>query len=209
LRAAERVRYPQHVEPLAAGAAVLLYTDGLVERRHESLDVGLDRLRAAAVTAPTDLTRLADHLLDELLPGRDPGDDVAMLAMRDVADRGGLALDLPAWPRELAGLRRNVREWLDRAGVAEPAAEDVVLAVNEAASNTIEHAYGLRDAQFAVRAHRDGDTVIIEVSDNGDWRAPAPPSDRGRGLDLIRSLMDDVNVQVGPGGTTVRLTRRV
>jgi serine phosphatase RsbU (regulator of sigma subunit) len=65
-----------------AGARLLLFTDGLVERRGESLDDGLDRLTAAAV-------RLADRPLDEWcdavvaaqLDGREVGDDVAVLAV--------------------------------------------------------------------------------------------------------------------------------
>jgi anti-sigma regulatory factor (Ser/Thr protein kinase) len=194
------------IEP---ASTLVLYTDGLVERREESLDVGLARLRDTARTAPTDLDRLADHLLDELLPGRQPGDDVALLAVRSTFDRDGFALDLPAWPRELAALRGAAREWLARVGVVDQAADDCVIAVNEAAANTIEHAYGLRDAHFAVRGHRAGGVVVFEVSDHGNWRAAHAAPDRGRGLDLIRRLMDEVDVQAGSTGTTVRLSRQV
>lgn len=209
LRAAEAISYREHDEHLDAGETLVLYTDGLVERREESLDIGLARLRDTARTAPSDPDRLADHLLDELLPGRQPGDDVALLAVRATFDRDGFALDLPAGPRELAALRRATREWLARVGVVDQAADDLVIAVNEAAANTIEHAYGLRDARFAVRGHRAGGVVVFEVSDHGNWRAARSAPERGRGLDLIRRLMDEVDVQAGSTGTTVRLSRHV
>jgi GAF domain-containing protein/anti-sigma regulatory factor (Ser/Thr protein kinase) len=209
LRAVEDAVYRERVEQLAPGETLLLFTDGLVERRGESLDAGLERLRASAARAPTDLDALADHLLDELLPTREPDDDVALVGLRGVVASDGLHLDVPAWPRELAGLRRTTRAWLTGIGVAAPAADDIVVAVNEAAANAVEHAYGLRDAQFAVRAHRDADQVVVEIFDSGNWRTERATPDRGRGLDLIRALMSTVDVVVGSSGTTVRLTRRV
>ena len=61
---------------------VLLYTDGLIERRDQPLDVGLRRLRdALAELAGRDLDHLCDELLERLLPDR-PEDDVALVAVR-------------------------------------------------------------------------------------------------------------------------------
>jgi len=73
---------------LPAGARMLLYTDGLVERRDEGLDVGLEALRQVVASAPSTLEAMCDHVLAALSPG-DGGwpDDVALLAIRrsDVA----------------------------------------------------------------------------------------------------------------------------
>ncbi|HSO97245.1 MAG TPA: ATP-binding protein [Acidimicrobiia bacterium] len=132
-----------------------------------------------------------------------------MVALRGIVATDGLHLDLPALPRELAGLRRAARAWLGGIGVNDETAVEIVVAVNEAAANAIEHAYGLRDAQFAVLARREGDLVVFEVSDNGSWRTQHNTPDRGRGLDLIRSLMTTVDLDVRRSGTTVRLTRQV
>lgn len=64
------------------GDTLVLYTDGLVERRRESLDDGLDRLLAvAAATTATSMDALCTHLLD-VQPIRLRTDDIAMLAVR-------------------------------------------------------------------------------------------------------------------------------
>lgn len=67
---------------LTSGATVLLYTDGLVERRGQSLDDGLARLRSTlAELAHLDLADLCDEVLERLLPARSE-DDVALVAVR-------------------------------------------------------------------------------------------------------------------------------
>lgn len=69
------------VQPLPAGSTLLLYTDGLVERRDESLEESLQRLRefaAGAVGEP--LEQFCDELLT--LPSEDSSDDIALIAVR-------------------------------------------------------------------------------------------------------------------------------
>jgi GAF domain-containing protein len=65
------------------GTAIVLYTDGLVEERGTSLDVGLARLVDACRTGPRDdLEALCDHILGSLLADRTTRDDVALLVVR-------------------------------------------------------------------------------------------------------------------------------
>ena len=75
-----------HSVPLSSGATVVLYTDGLVERRDATLDDGLGRLLAAA---PELARRPVEDLCDELLVRLDPEltDDIALLALRVRGDR--------------------------------------------------------------------------------------------------------------------------
>ena len=70
---------------LSHGDLLLLYTDGLVERRGEGLDDGLDRLLdLAAETACDDLDAFCELLTQRLLGGRTLGDDACLLAVRMV-----------------------------------------------------------------------------------------------------------------------------
>ncbi|WP_162599701.1 SpoIIE family protein phosphatase [Nocardioides solisilvae] len=73
-----------HALDLPPGAVVLLYTDGLVERRGQDLDDGIDELRAVVaelLPAAADLDGLLDGLLARLLPDH-AEDDVALVAVR-------------------------------------------------------------------------------------------------------------------------------
>ena len=71
-----------HSVPLPAGSTLLLFTDGLVERRDSDLDEGMDRLRAElADLAGLPLELLCDELLGRLVPGH-RADDIALVAVR-------------------------------------------------------------------------------------------------------------------------------
>ncbi|MCU1395881.1 MAG: hypothetical protein JWM34_4309 [Ilumatobacteraceae bacterium] len=64
------------------GSTIIAYTDGLIERREESIDVGLARLGAAlAECAGLDAEAIADHLIERCLGGRQTADDTALLVM--------------------------------------------------------------------------------------------------------------------------------
>ncbi|MFW3171716.1 SpoIIE family protein phosphatase [Geodermatophilus sp. CPCC 206100] len=196
---------------IPAGATLLLYTDGLVERRGEVLDEGLDRVAAAAARhAGADPLRLTERLLTEVLADADQPDDVAVIAARLLP--GPVEQRLPADPARLARVRRTVGAWAASAGLPAETVDDLQLALGEALANAVEHAYagagaGAGDGTCAYRVARDLDGgVRVEVHDSGVWRPP--PEDRGhrgRGLELISALAADVEVlRAAGGGTTVR-----
>lgn len=192
---------------LPPGATVLLYTDGLVERRGASLDDGLEEL-AAAVSArrSESVDTLVDGVLRQLVDGDGGSDDIAVVAVRLLP--APLLLDLPVEPTRLAEVRRAVRRWAREAGLPDDSTEDLLLLVGEATGNAVEHAY--RDAAVPGRVvlalHLDsGGDVTACVSDTGDWRPPpADPCHRGRGLQMISTLAHDVDLVAGPAGTEVR-----
>ena len=76
---------------LPAGATLLVYTDGLVDRPDTSLTNGLSDLRDAVASGPADPEELCEHILRTLLPNGPPGDDIALLALQSVPI-GGEAL---------------------------------------------------------------------------------------------------------------------
>jgi PAS domain S-box-containing protein len=80
--AIEDARYGPTDATIDPGSVLLLYTDGLVERRHEPLDTSFERLLAELGRAPSDLGALADHVLAAMLGERANEDDVALIALR-------------------------------------------------------------------------------------------------------------------------------
>ncbi|MDX3799260.1 PP2C family protein-serine/threonine phosphatase [Streptomyces sp. AK04-3B] len=79
----EHVPRPQASTPFAEGATLVLYTDGLIERRHEDIDVGLARLADSLVRhGQSDPEALADALLADLLPPTGTTDDTALVVLR-------------------------------------------------------------------------------------------------------------------------------
>jgi serine phosphatase RsbU (regulator of sigma subunit) len=75
-------QWPVTSVPFDPGSVAVLYTDGLVERRGESLDVGLERLRASVrAEAAGEVCR---HVMASSVGDRIPGDDIALLAVRRV-----------------------------------------------------------------------------------------------------------------------------
>ena len=197
--------------PFPIGSRLLLYTDGLIERRDESIDVGFERLisaaRMAAESATGDLT-FADRVYDELLVGATLEDDVAVLAIETVALGTVLEMTLRARPTVLAGMRNALGRWLRAAGANERDLFDITLSASEAATNAIEHAYGARDAIFTVRCERVGDQVTVTVRDTGRWRMHSPAGG-GRGLEIMRALLDTVKVNSGMDGTIVTMTKNL
>jgi CHASE3 domain sensor protein/anti-sigma regulatory factor (Ser/Thr protein kinase) len=196
---------------LEPNATVLLYTDGLVERRNESLTHGFQRLEQAVESAPQPIEELLDHVLQALGADSAAGDDVALLALTALGPRGGgggLDFELPAERDSVRVARRALVGWLDEIGASESERYELSVAVSDACANAIEHAYGPEDAMFAVRAKLSEDEVVIEVSDSGSWRAQRG-TNRGRGLLLMDAYTDSLEIDRGAAGTTVRMRRRM
>ncbi len=100
--------------------------------------------------------------------------------------------------------------WLEGAGVATDVAPDIVIAVNEAASNSMVHAYASVQERGHVRVALtvDEHEVTAVVFDDGQWRERDDRHD-GRGLELMAALMTEVRVERTDAGTRVHLTRRL
>ncbi|MEU2350666.1 SpoIIE family protein phosphatase [Modestobacter sp. NPDC049651] len=196
--------YTEGHAPVGPGSTLLLYTDGLVERRRETLDAGLDRLTGSAARHAGDAPEaLASALLAELLADTDQPDDVALIAVRLMPP----ALDarVPADARELSRARRAVQAWAEAAALPPDLAEDLQLAFGEALANAVEHAYrGQRAGEVAYTVSRTaaGD-VDVCITDSGVWRpVPADRGFRGRGLEMIAVLTTDLDLRPGPAGGT-------
>ncbi len=203
------VAIPQERIVLAPGDGVLLYTDGLVERRDDGIDSRLQQLLAAVAEAPTELPAALDHLTTTLVGDAIlRQDDVALLALR-VTQPLAETFSAQIAPRaeELAALRSDLRGWLARAGATASEAGDVLIAVGEACANAIEHAGAEPGSTIDVRAQLVGREAVLRICDHGHWRSSASRPERGHGLRLMRVLMDAIDIAGVHGGTRVELRR--
>jgi anti-anti-sigma factor len=204
----------EHV--LEQGATLVLFSNGAVPGVP---DVALERLAGVArdVVAAPGAQEAAVDLADTIAEGvrRPQGwlDDVAVLvAHRRASSLEPLRLEVTAHPAALPGIRRQLGTWLAGVGMGEQDRVGVMVAVGEACANAAEHAYrGIQPGPIAVTADVDVDGVLtVTVRDEGSWRPPdRDPGDRGRGLLIMRQLVDTVLLDETPQGTTVTLRQRL
>jgi serine phosphatase RsbU (regulator of sigma subunit)/anti-sigma regulatory factor (Ser/Thr protein kinase) len=194
--------------PFPAGSTIILYSDGLIERRRESLDVGLQRL-SSAVHARWQLPieMLADEIVATLFADSARADDVAVLVLRSPVVSEDLFLTkIPAHPAQLAPLRQVLREWLQQHISDRREINAVLTTVGEASANAIDHAYtDQRDPLMRVEATRIDDELILNVTDTGRWKTPVPTPTRGRGIAMMDALAERVTIDRRPTGTSVTL----
>jgi anti-sigma regulatory factor (Ser/Thr protein kinase) len=195
---------------LGPGSTVVLYTDGLVERRGESFDRGVERLlRSLERVSDLDLESLSDALTRDLLHEVRRDDDVAFLCLRIGQPGAVFGWTLGTDPASLRELRDGFEAWLRSCGLEPVETESVVLAVHEAAANAIEHGYRDMEGDVAIDAILDEGTLAVEIRDHGAWRDDPPDPSRGRGLTMMRALTDSMHIDHDENGTTVRMRRRV
>jgi PAS domain S-box-containing protein len=188
------------------GSSLVLFTDGLIERPGEVIDEGMAKLAARVQEAPDDPEALCDHLLRTLVPSGGATDDVAILMLRNLPVTDRFRAEFEAEPEALSQMRSLLRRWLGHAGADRRTISEVTTAAGEAATNAIEHS-GVA-ANFEVSGRIAAGRIELVISDQGRWRQPRE-GDQGRGLSLMRALMDTVEVTPSPEGTTVRLRRRL
>lgn len=201
---------PESRVTMPARATLLLYTDGLVERRGHSLDDGVTRAADLVQSGRSQtLEEVADRLMFQLEPGGGYPDDVAMLLYRQPAP---FSLEFAADASYLADSRNALRSWLTRAGVEPNQIQDVLIATGEAVANAIEHGHRDRPTgTVSLRATAIVDRLQVTVSDTGAWKTPTQVADfsRGRGISLMRVLMEDCSIQSSEAGTTVSMHARI
>jgi len=209
----------EHV--LEQGATLVLFSNGAIAGGAPAPDEAMTRLADVSRTvlqAPGALeAEAAAGLASAVAEGvrRPQGwpDDVAVLvAHRRRTALEPLLLDLVAVPAALPGVRRRLGAWLAALGMGEQDRVGVMVAVGEACANAAEHAYrGSEAGPMSVTAHVDVDGVLtVVVRDEGTWRPPdRDPGDRGRGLLIMRQLVDTVMFEEEERGTTVTLSLRL
>jgi anti-sigma regulatory factor (Ser/Thr protein kinase) len=118
----------------------------------------------------------------------------------------------PALAEQLAGLRRTIRNYVESAGGDPVTADDLELVVSELATNVIVHT---TSPTISVTIERTSEEWLIEVADVGDGFVLSdvptlPPTFEraGRGLFVVRSLVDAVEIVVTATSRVIRCRRR-
>ena len=189
---------------LETGDLLVLYTDGLIENERDLARGERDLEDAISAESRLSSPNPALSILHRMIPGT-PKDDVAILTIglsRWPVDR--LDIEAPAVPASARMLRQSLRRLAAGVGLDEQRSFGLLVAAGEAISNVIEHAYGLREGPIRLTGKRIDDRLVVEISDDGTWRAPRSEG-RGRGLSLMRSIADQADVTADASGTTVRL----
>jgi anti-sigma regulatory factor (Ser/Thr protein kinase) len=204
------VEYAERMCTLRSDQTIVLYTDGLIERRGQSIDDGLDALRTCAQESPRALEDMCDHLVAALL-GAAPSDDAALLTIRPlVGARPELQFQRAASPAAVPEARRVLHTWLCDNAVSGDDRFDVLVATTEAYANAVQHAYGITVGTVEIDACISDREVNIAVKDHGSWRATgASRNGGGRGLAMMRALMDSVEVESNSHGTEIRMRREL
>jgi PAS domain S-box-containing protein len=209
----------QATAALPSGATLMLYTDGLVERRNQPLDEGIDAAAVAMAEYAQDHhpDDVADHVMSAMTPAAGYEDDVAVLIYRHPP--APLTVQVLADdPSCLALLRATLRRWLPAVGIGSREATDILIAAGEATANAFEHATAGRPAdaapvQITLTARASRTMVQLTVADTGNWWPPPAdreqpaPGTRGHGVIFMHALMDDVTIDPSAHGTTVTLTK--
>jgi serine/threonine-protein kinase RsbW/stage II sporulation protein AB (anti-sigma F factor) len=116
---------------------------------------------------------------------------------------------MAAVPASVPVLRSAVAAFARASGVREPLLSSVKLAVSEAVTNAVLHAYvGLRPGPVRLHAWLEEDRLLVEVSDDGAGMMPRLDSPGlGVGLPFIADTADALDISASPrGGAQLRMT---
>jgi serine phosphatase RsbU (regulator of sigma subunit) len=132
---------------LPASAAIVAYTDGLVERRGAVIDEGIGRVAAVLAEAGDQpAEQLADAILATAVDVIGKGDDSALLVIDAPAVPAQVNMEIPAAAELMSPLRHRLDAWMTLRGIDRQQRLDSVLALHEACINAMEHGYQLDEA---------------------------------------------------------------
>jgi serine phosphatase RsbU (regulator of sigma subunit)/anti-sigma regulatory factor (Ser/Thr protein kinase) len=189
------------------GAYLAFYTDGLIEHSKDVIEgeeLLVEAMRAEIVersAAP------ALSLMRRVFGERKNSDDAAALfvATSD-AVRSDFVFDFSAIPMAVPIVRRTLNRYATRLGLDEERRYALITAVGEAMANAVEHAYPERPGIVRLRVADVAGKLHATIEDDGRWKQAQKRDERGRGLPIMRALMDGVEIRTNQSHTTISLT---
>lgn len=198
---------PQAVATFESGSTLILYSDGLIERRHEPLDVGMERLKVmvSGFTGRSPQS-ISDKLFHRMGVEHGPRDDaVVLVAKATTGPSSEFRQVFPAEPVQLRNLRASVRSWAESWDFEPEMTDDLLIAVSEAAANSIRHAYQETDrGAVEVWIEHGADLIKVAVIDQGRWKGSSDSIGHpGMGRSLIKSVTQNFDTELQADGTVV------
>jgi anti-anti-sigma factor len=217
------IGFPTRIETVDVDDAVLLYSDGIIERPGRPLaastaefaDIASRVLGGSAFPIETmsrPVERLCSQTLELMLRTTGYNDDVTLLAAQRRTPPPPLKLTVAATVHAAREVRGPLRAWLSDIGADEVDVMILVQILCEFVENSFEHGYRSTIAgPIDVEATLDGHGMVhASVSDRGQWKAPsADPGMRGRGLMLADALATESRIVGSDSGTTASITHRL
>jgi serine phosphatase RsbU (regulator of sigma subunit)/anti-sigma regulatory factor (Ser/Thr protein kinase)/PAS domain-containing protein len=212
---------------LEPGDMLVLYTDGVTEAPRIGRPYGqgrfLDLVGAYGAGTPGEMSQAIRRSVDAWVEDGELRDDLAILVCQVAPDsvihEPNRELVLPNETSRLREIRGFVSSFLSDLRAPVDVSSEILLAVSEAAGNACK--YGKRAegrSEIRIRCALQGADFSVVVADEGRGfdpnrfdgdRLPDLFAAGGRGLFLMRELMDGIDIDSSPEGTTVRMARRI
>lgn len=215
--------FPTRTDSVGVDDAVLLYSDGILERPGRPLAASTAEFAETAARVLGDsafpiesskrpVERLCSQTLELMLRTTGYNDDVTLLAVQRRTPPPPLTLSVPATIHAAREVRAPLRAWLADVGADEVDVMIVVQILCEFVENSFEHGYGSASTgDIEVEATLDDQGLLhAAVRDQGRWKVPsADPGLRGRGLMLADALATESQIAGSDTGTTASITHRL
>lgn len=191
---------------LRPGTLLLLYTDGLIEYSRDILAGEATLLTALGDECSALSSEPAKNIVERVFGVATNNDDVAAMTLY-VEPRATETFEITASAVPFAApyVRRPLESWLSERGVDADRRFNIIGAVGEAIANAIEHAYSGTPGTVQVSVRIEGSMVRVYIEDGGVWRPAEKRDERGRGIPLMRALMDRVEIRTDRSSTRVRM----
>lgn len=212
---------------LQPGDMLVMYTDGVTEAPRRGRPYGQGRFRdlveAYGMGTPGEMSQAIRRSVDAWVEEGGLRDDLAILVCQvvpdSVIDEPTRELVLPNETSRLREVRQFVSSFLSDLRAPVDVSSEILLAVNEAVANACKYAKRPeKRSEIRVLCALEGSEVSVVVADDGTgfepgrlngYQLPDRFASGGRGLFLMRALMDDVDIDSSPDGTTVTLSREL